>query len=568
MHEMTRRSLLRLGAGAGAAALVAPAPARGWAGTGRVTAPQLARFVQRLPVPGAGIVVAAPTHGRNHYAVVQRQISRKLHPALPPTPVWAYDDGSGLAGQSGSFGLVLVARSGTPTRVTFTNNLPPTYPAWLPVDTDLVPRGREVRLMTHLHGGFVGEDSDGNPAVRPQGFGRGETQSVLYPNQREQNPASLLWFHDHGLGATRLNVVAGLSAGYILRDDLDTGAEPNAIGLPGGAFEVPLVIQDRSFNTDGTFRYPVSDIPDTTWVGEYFGDVMVVNGKVWPFLDVEPRLYRFRVLNGCNARILRLSLAGPDVWQIGADGGMWDRPVRRDDIVLAPGERADVLVDFAGHANRRMVLRNDAPEEPVVTPAPALEQVMQFRVGSSVTRRGPRSVPTSLPGRRAELPKPARTRFITLNEIDVDESTWFLNLNGLHFGEGPVVEAPRLGTVEDWVYVNLTGDTHPLHTHLVSFQVVGRTPFDVSAYEERYEGVHGVPGGIDPTRFVTGPMRQPDPGERGFKDTVKVNPAELTRIRARFELPAGVSAPQRYVYHCHILEHEDNDMMRPFTVTP
>jgi spore coat protein A len=524
--------------------------------------------VQRLPVPGAGIVVATPSLGRSQYALTQREIRRRLHPDLPATPVWAYDDGSGLAGQAGSLGLVMVAQTGTPTRVTFRNELPTTYPAWLPIDTDLVPRGREVRVMTHLHGGFVDEESDGNPAVRPQGFGRGETQSVVYPNQREQNPASMLWFHDHGLGATRLNVFAGLAAGYILRDELDTGAEPNGIGLPGGAYEVPLVIQDRSFNADGTFRYPVSEIPDTTWVGEYFGDAMLVNGRVWPFLDVEPRLYRLRVLNGCNARILTLDLGGPELWQIGADGGMWDRPVRLDDIVLAPGERADVLVDFGGHANRRLMLRNDNPKKPVATPAPALEQVMQLRVGSSVTRSGPSSIPTILPGRRAQLAQPVRTRFITLNEIDVDESTWFLNLNGVHFDEGPVAETPRLGTVEDWVYVNLTGDTHPLHTHLVTFEVRGRTPFDAAAYEERYEGVHGVPGGIDPSPFATGPMQPPDAGERGFKDTLKVHPGQFTTIRARFELPAGVSAPQRYVYHCHILEHEDNDMMRPFTVGP
>ena len=126
-------------------------------------------------------------------------------------------------------------------------------------------------------------------------------------------PASLLWFHDHGLGATRLNVFAGLAAAYILRDEFDTGAEPNPIGIPGGAYEIPLVVQDRQFNPDGTFLYPTSDIPGATWIGEYFGDTMLVNGKVWPFLDVEPRMYRFRVLNGCNARILTLDIGGPNV---------------------------------------------------------------------------------------------------------------------------------------------------------------------------------------------------------------------------------------------------------------
>ncbi len=151
----------------------------------------------------------------------------------------------------------------------------------------------------------------------------GETQTVFYTNQAPQMPASLLWFHDHGLGTTRLNVFAGLAAAYILRDEFDTGSEPNPIGIPGGAYEIPLVVQDRQFNPDGTFRYPTSDIEGVTWIGEYFGDTMLVNGKVWPFLDVEPRMYRFRVLNGCNARILSLDIGGPDLWQIGAEGGMW-----------------------------------------------------------------------------------------------------------------------------------------------------------------------------------------------------------------------------------------------------
>jgi spore coat protein A len=184
-----------------------------------------------------------------------------------------------------------------------------------------------------------------------------------------------------------------------------------------------------------------------------------------------------------------------------------------------------------------------------------------------VSHPGPTSIPSSLPGRRAELGEPHTTRYITLNEIDPDESTWFLNLNGAHFDEGPVTEAPKVGQVEDWVYVNLTPDTHPMHTHLVTFQVIGRTPFDVGAYEDAHEGPHGVPGGIDPAPFATGPMLPPAPEERGFKDTVKADPGYFTTIRAKFDLPRNVTAPQDYVYHCHIVEHEDNDMMRPFTVT-
>jgi spore coat protein A len=194
--------------------------------------------------------------------------------------------------------------------------------------------------------------------------------------------------------------------------------------------------------------------------------------------------------------------------------------------------------------------------------------VMQIRVGTMVSQPGPTSIPSSLLGGRAAiLPDPVATRYITLNEVDPEEVEWFLNLNAVHFDDDPVTEAPRVGTVEDWVYINLTGDTHPMHTHLVTFQVIGRTPFDAEAYEEAYGGPDGVPGGIDPSPFAIGPMEPPDPTERGFKDTVKANPGYFTRIRAKFDLPTGVTAPQTYVHHCHIVEHEDNDMMRPFTVT-
>jgi spore coat protein A, manganese oxidase len=359
MSGMSRRRFLGYGVGSGVA-LALPWMAGAEVASAAVGR-KLRKYVQPLPVPGHGIVVASPV-GQNRYAFTQRQISRRLHPDLPPTPLWAYDDGSGLAGQAGSFGMAVVARSGTPVRASFTNKLPERYPAWIPVDTRLTAKpDRLVRMMTHLHGGFVAAGSDGNPAVDLNGFSHGQTQHVYYTNQRPQMPASLLWFHDHAFGATRLNVFAGLAAAYILRDEHDTGAEPNPIGIPGGAYEIPLVIQDRQFNPDGTMLYPRSDIPGVTWIGEYFGDVMLVNGKVWPFLDVEPRLYRFRVLNGCNARIMNLHIDGARLWQIGAEGGMWDKPVPVRHLVLAPAERADVIADFRGAAGQTLHLRNSTP---------------------------------------------------------------------------------------------------------------------------------------------------------------------------------------------------------------
>jgi spore coat protein A len=237
-------------------------------------------------------------------------------------------------------------------------------------------------------------------------------------------------------------------------------------------------------------------------------------------------------------------------------------------LVLAPAERADVIVDFSPVAGQRLQMSNQQPPKPVATPAPTLTQVMQIRVGTTVTQPGPTTIPSSLPGRAADLSNPVQTRFITLNEVDAETDDWFLNLDAAGFLQGPTPDDPNpaAGTVEDWVYINMTGDTHPMHTHLVTFQVVGRTPFNAAAYQAEHGDTNGVPGGINPTSFATGPMLPPDPTE-GFKDTVKANPGELTTIRAKFDLPNGVSAPQTYVHHCHIVEHEDNDMMRPFTVT-
>jgi spore coat protein A len=568
MTTFTRRQLLQYGAVGGAAAFIPWRlnPEKAFAAMGG----QLTKYLEPVPLPGAGIVVAGQS-GANAYSFTQRQISRRLHPQLPRTPFWAYDDGSGLEGQAGSFGMALVAEKGIPLTAHFTHDLPSTYPAWIPVDTRLVPLADQVRLMTHLHGGFVAAASDGSPAVTPNGFGPGETQTVRYPNEQA---GTLLWFHDHAMGATRLNVFAGLAAAYLLRDEFDTGEPDNANSLPSGPYEIPLVVQDRQFNADGTFRYPVSDIPGVTWVGEYFGDTMLVNGMVWPYLEVEPRLYRLRILNGCNARILTLNFGGATMWQIGAEGGLFDKPVEVKRLVMAPAERADVLVDFGPLAGETMVVTNSKPPKPVVTPAPSLAQVMQIRVAAG-TRIKPTIPITLTGGTRASFGSPDNSRFITLNEIGVDTPDWELTLNGVGFFEEdhviPPTEQVQVGSVEDWYWVNLTGDTHPMHTHLFMHQVIGRVPFDVEAYTEAanaagFGGPDGFRGGFDPRPFATGPMIAPAASERGFKDTTKANPSQFTIIRGRFDLPSGVAPPQDYVYHCHIVEHEDNEMMRPFRV--
>ena len=351
MTETSRRHFLQYGLAAGAAlGVTAARPGTAAAGSSRMSgrAVSLRPFAEPLPVPGSGIVVASPA-APNRYHFTLRQISRRLHPQLPKTPIFAYDDGSGLGGQAGSFGMAIAAQTGTPVQVSYTHRLPARYPSWIPVDTRLTPLGRQVRMMAHLHGGFVATADDGNPTVTPDGFGPGETQTVVYPNEAPQQSARLMWFHDHAMGATRLNVFAGLAGAYILRDEHDTGAEPNPIGIPGGSYEIPMVIQDRQFNPDGTFRYPVSTIPGITWIGEYFGDHMLVNGKVWPYLNVEPRLYRFRILYGCNARIMSR-------------------------LVLTPAERADVIVDFRGLEGQTLIAHNSTPRRPGVdSGAPAAD---------------------------------------------------------------------------------------------------------------------------------------------------------------------------------------------------
>jgi len=306
MSKVTRREFLKIGAGVGGL-IAAPWGIDSAHAANALAGSQLRPFASALPVPGNGLVVATPS-ALNSYSFTMKQISRQVHPDMPATPLWAYDDGSGLAGQSGLFGMVLNARTGTPLNVGFKNSLPAFYPPWIPVDTRFPPLGLSVRTLSHLHGGFVAAASDGNPGVQPLGFGTGETQSVVYPNQGPQQPATMLWFHDHYMGNTRLNVFAGLAAAYFIRDAIDTGTAANVNNLPAAPYEVPIVIQDRLFNTDGTMRYPVSTIPGATWIGEYFGDTMLVNGKVWPFFNAEPRVYRFRILNACSARILTLTM--------------------------------------------------------------------------------------------------------------------------------------------------------------------------------------------------------------------------------------------------------------------
>jgi spore coat protein A len=343
----------------------------------------------------------------------------------------------------------------------------------------------------------------------------------------------MLWYHDHAMGINRLNIFAGLLGSFIVRDEVEA-----KLNLPAGEFEIPLILCDRSFDEDAQLNYPVSPRPGAPWVPEFFGDVMLVNGKLSPYLDVKAASYRLRILNACNARFINLTLDnGQELIQIGSDQGLLASPVSRKVLSLAPGERADVIVDFSASRGANMALNND------------LQPVMQFRTADSplaVSFAMPRSLRPII--RMAES-SAVKTRVLSLDEVlnDFGEVQASL-LNNQHWHE-PVTELPVLDTTEIWSFVNTTDDTHPIHLHLVRFQVLDRQPFDLYDYQ--------LTGKINPT----GPVLPPEPGEEGWKDTVRAFAQMLTRIIVRFEGYTG-----RYVWHCHILEHEDNDMMRPYQI--
>jgi spore coat protein A len=553
IRVLTRRQFLQRGA-AGAGVLAFPGALRAVPAAAAPPFAKLPRFTVPLPIPAKASAVAP-----NTYHIAQRQTEQTLHPRLGQTTVWGYDDDT-----LGPLypGPTIEVQKGTPTTVMYENLLPTAH--LLPLDTSIVPEGNAtVRALTHLHGGFVSGADDGNPyhTEFEDEYRQGQTQTVRYPNEQ---PATTLWYHDHAVAITRLNVYSGLAAYYLIRDGSDTGAEPNPIGIPGGAYEIPIVIQDRTFTGDGQLFYPGPD-----WEPEFFGDTAVVNGAPFPFLHVEPRKYRFRFLNGSNSRFYNLQIAGgPPFHHVGSEGGMFEAPVQTSRILILPAERADVIVDFAGFEGKDLVLQNRKLPAGVVSPAsPNLPVLMLFRVGTSVTDPGPATIPTILPGSLPDFATPDRERYITLEEVlDEDGEPIRSEIDGLRFHDPVNIQIPA-GDIEDWLLINLSADTHPIHLHLPQFQVVERRPLDVARYqvaidEARAEGKPNP----DPAPFYMGGPLPLQTDDRGFKDTVSANPEVVTRIRSPFDPPTGATGTQKYVFHCHILEHEDNDMMRPYEV--
>jgi len=510
------------------------------------------------------LIPKAKPVAKNAYRITARAGTQQFHPSLGQTTMWGYDDGSGRGVRSP--GYLIEVQRGTPTTVSYVNGLPTQHIFGSEI-ADYMYAGRPVRMNTHLHGGYVAGANDGNPYAWSAEYDPGQTQTVVYPNEQS---ASLLWYHDHADQITRLNVYAGLVGPYVIRDARDTGLEPNGLGVPGGAYEIPLIISDKLFDNAGQLFY----CDGSEWIPEFYGDTPVVNGAAQPFLNVEPRMYRFRILNASNARFWNLAIEGdPPAWQIGSDGGLFDKPVALGpSLLLLPAERADVVVDFSRFAGRTLTVGNAALPADVSSPAPDMASVMQIRVARRATTPGPTRIPSSLGGTMPALGAPSLTRNITLEEVEdpITGEPVYGSLNGRKYEDARgCQEAPRLGATEDWRLINTTGDTHPIHLHLIQFQVIDRTPFDAAAYKAALDAARAIDpnaSNLDPRRYFTGPSAKPDANERGWKDTVRTNPGQVTRLRARWTYPAGVSGTQRYVYHCHILEHEDNSMMRPLEV--
>jgi spore coat protein A len=576
------------------------APMRG----GTIEVGPVPKFVSPLVIPQV-----MPQSGPNAYRIAVRQrLQQMLPPVFGPTTVWSY--GSTTDEQTfHSPACTIEAKRGTAVDVTWINELKETDGRYRPERYN-----GPVPLVTHVHGmATVSDWSDGYaeawylPAATdvPEGFASVGTwydffrtksgrqdwapgQAIFsYPNA--QRP-SVCWFHDHTLGITRLNVYAGLAGFYLIRSD-DPADHPKIAGsgamavLPSGSFEIPLAIQDRSFNKDGSLFYPdarlffdgysgpyhpASSVPPI-WVPEFFGNCIVVNGGTWPYHSVEPRRYLLRVLNGCNSRFLNLRFSDLkiEVWKIGNEGGYLPAPVKLRDVLLAPAERADLIVDFSRSAfGTRVTLLNTAPDGPFqgltnATPADPRTsgRVMQFRID----RRPSGPDATTPPGRLVMPPVTALSGGNERGLALIEEMTTVekehqvpheMALGSFDPAVGrptgvtasrwsdPITENPAPGETEMWAFYNFTGDAHPMHVHETFFQVVNRQKLHPST---------GVP---------IGPARPPQPGELGWKDTVIAYPGEVTRVRLRF------TNSGQYTWHCHIVEHEDNEMMRPFRIGP
>jgi spore coat protein A len=682
------------------------------------------QFIDPLPLLSvAGGPMETIVAGTDEITLTMKEFQANVMPsAFVPaagtytgTWVWGYRAGVTPDNPAGTYiGPVFVATRGTPTQVRFINDLTADNIFWRewtdqtlhwadplggndpnmcahsivpgqPPSTECAAHyDGPIPAVPHLHGGEIPPVLDGGPDAwftadgafqghayytRPGTSATGNEAVYRYLNTQE---AAMIWFHDHVLGATRLNVYAGLAGAYALIDPglaLPTGLHPIGLGADNNGLPdspiVPMVLQDRTFDINGQLYLPNLGInPEHPyWVPEFVGDTIVVNGKVWPFLNVEPRRYRFLFINGSNARTYELFIAnpatkvmGPPMWQIGTDGGYLDDPVKIDPnapkgqlqkLTIMPGERADVIIDFAGLAGQTLLMRNTGRTPYPKGTAPmgsTLGQIILFRVGPRPVADASYDPASGVPLRQPmiRLVDPAagtlaggvtanKTRQLTLNEIigpggpleilvnntkwDGKSSDTTTFPDGVRTDFSPVSvggvteyysELPDEGDTEVWEIVNLTADAHPIHTHLTQFQLLNRQNFNINKYNGAYNAVfpgglfipaYGPPLDYDPTKnlqsggkwggnpditgYVQGPAMPPNANEAGWKDTVVMFPGQVTRFAVRYApLDKAIDDPDLsypfdpnanghgYVWHCHIIDHEDNEMMRPYAVTP
>jgi spore coat protein A len=470
-----------------------------------------------------------------------------------------------------------------------------------------------VPIVAHLHGGETQSFYDGGPdqwftanGIHGQDYATltsTDPNAAVYYYLNDQQQATL-WYHDHALGITRINVMSGLAGFYLLTDPCDEEVTPL---LPSGEYDMPLVFQDRNFLNDGSFYFPADEAPNPDvhpyWSPEFFGNVSMVDGLVWPNMNVKQGVYRLRLLDGSNARFYNLQFEnGMSFTQIATDGGFLKAPAEGlTSLLIAPGERAEILVDFSNiEPGTTIRLLNDAngpyPDGDPADPD-TIGQLMQFTVTDEEGCASP-TLPSclnpTLSGAFPNLPTATNTRVLTLTEVQGPGGPLEVLLNGQKWA-ADISELPKLGTTEDWVIFNPTADTHPIHLHLVQFQLVQRQTFDRDLYYADWLTTNGYgdqllndPTDLDlhealtnptinvanPADYLTGSPTPPAPNEQGWKDTIQMNPGEVTTIRVRFAQQDGSPYPfdatcgPGYVWHCHIIDHEDNEMMRPYMVVP
>lgn len=493
------------------------------------------KFVDELPIPS----VARPSkviRGKSYYEIDMRQVQHKFHKFMPSTTIWGYN---GL--QPGP--TIKVKRNET-IYVKWKNQLPAKH--LLPIDRTLHGSAgpHDVRTVVHVHGANVDWESDGYPeAWFTKNFaatGPNFLRKVYEYTNRQMG--ATLWYHDHAIGITRLNVYAGLAGFYLIQDPVE-----KRLKLPSGRYDIPIMIQDRSFNADGSLFYPENTDPPAPVnpsVQPFFnGNTIAVNGKLWPRLKVEPRKYRFRILNASNTNGYTLRLGdGRTFYQIATDGGLIEKPVELDTLPLFPAERSEIIVDFSKHKGKKIILQNTNEEG-------NLGVIMRFDVVLPLSQKDTSRIPATLvPEQPLEEKMADKIRLLTLNGTQ-DEYGRPLLLLDHRMWHDPVTEKPEIGTTEIWKFINETTFPHPMHIHLIQFKVLHRRPFDLERFQQ------------DGYIQYTGPPIEPEVYERGWKDTVRADDGMVTSVIMKFTENPGL-----YVWHCHILEHEDYDMMRPMTV--